>query len=1157
MKPSHYLNRFYPPPPSRMLPFPSPERPNRNIPCPPWPPYPPPGPIFSPGFVPRTPPGMGPSGNRFQFIPIDSPAPHPHQNYSPPGFFLPGYAPIISPNRYTPAPRPPSVFPPASPQFMTDFNYPPPSNIRRDETTESRINSPCSGSQNATPQSQESNKDQQHQRTPSRGNLITVDLNSSSQKRCRESEDRDNGAKKLCHLAINSVKAQTPTPTPSNSASTSLLSQPSARHSSVLELSPKTTGSHPGAEPALKPTQSSCASLSPKRCIPRRPQMGAKQAYFKSIPKHALTIKLRSLSAEERQMKRSEENDKQNISSPLLSSEVPQEDTVGSSHVQLGSHHSADTHRSSSVLPVKPLSKCDDVEKSGKSECNTSKPASKTDSGSLSTVERNNRLQRPVAHPSDIGTLFTPDPSIHGKTSKPKMDGIKSTTSEKSSSSSTVTSSTTPLTGSSSCKVGPPQAVDPKVSYLSLSHNSNITMPTVTLERVNLESLKSIFYRASEPKDGSITSSGWELKDQSLKSDEKHKNITPPNVRPSTSETCTTTSTPHPLPERRPSEGHRKLMNKEDPIDGELDNSSEDEHLLSLQEIMAPVSMPPDTPSKGAFSEPSTPKHNSCKSTNQPLAAGTLSAIYKNSLDQMLEEISINQRGKQSRTQVLIECKEDLLEVAEYEEAEENRDVAISTEQQKFLQRYSLMSTVFREVPPGKTIFNLEKFGRIFNQEDLQLRRCMVNPQGTAQKTLLWSSPVQLRLHLNIELFQEAYDGCSPCPTQVSSFLFKMMSVHRERIVSEKILKTLCDLAQTTAYQIVKNGNQQFEVWVPSLADLVLVLMNMGVEFVSLFPFEHLQPPFTEGDLREDIRIQSESPSSNEVQSNFPEHNCNNILKYLSYCMGLCLRAYSDDELLLLLIMMGRVGLDPRLVLESSVELCALQFHIVNNIKDWDTMLPKICVALTDVTDDHHNMCYLVKLLPDNARGKQLRRHLSVCMISKLLNGSCTYRPKGKEFQLSELRNYLPQMQPSNLLQGLLNSSSRSQKDQEDEDVTNLDHQAYYICYSLLTLADEASNIQFFLAPQKKQLLFLCSELETHVKCDIRENEKCLYRSKVKDLVARIYTRWQLLLQRTRPLHGKLYDYWQPVDTVMRTQKEQETDVSDNEEPVMEKDEEE
>lgn len=56
----------------------------------------------------------------------------------------------------------------------------------------------------------------------------------------------------------------------------------------------------------------------------------------------------------------------------------------------------------------------------------------------------------------------------------------------------------------------------------------------------------------------------------------------------------------------------------------------------------------------------------------------------------------------------------------------------------EFLQRYSLMSSAIREVPPGEVVFNLEKFGRIFNHDTLKLRQCMVNPQGTTQKMLLW-----------------------------------------------------------------------------------------------------------------------------------------------------------------------------------------------------------------------------------------------------------------------------------------------------------------------------------------------------------------------------------------------------------------------------------
>lgn len=56
----------------------------------------------------------------------------------------------------------------------------------------------------------------------------------------------------------------------------------------------------------------------------------------------------------------------------------------------------------------------------------------------------------------------------------------------------------------------------------------------------------------------------------------------------------------------------------------------------------------------------------------------------------------------------------------------------------EFLQRYSLMSSAIKEVPPGEVVFNLDRFGQIFDQKTLDLRKCMVNPQGTAQKTLLW-----------------------------------------------------------------------------------------------------------------------------------------------------------------------------------------------------------------------------------------------------------------------------------------------------------------------------------------------------------------------------------------------------------------------------------
>lgn len=586
-----------------------------------------------------------------------------------------------------------------------------------------------------------------------------------------------------------------------------------------------------------------------------------------------------------------------------------------------------------------------------------------------------------------------------------------------------------------------------------------------------------------------------------------------------------------PPQEGRASESGRKQMNGEDSMDSESSQSSDDEQFISFQQMMMRSARPPDTPEKSAFSEPSTPGHHSPLSKKLILAT-TKSGIYKNSHSQMLMEINTHKRAKEKEMEFLTACEEDLVRVSEYEEPEQKHVEGIPMKQQKFLQRYSLKLCAIKEVPPGEEVFNLEKFGQIFNQDTLQLRQCKVNPCGTAQKTLLRSTPAQLRLHVSIGLFQEAYGHQSPCPTQVSDFLFKMMSVHDEMMVSDGMLQALCDIACTAACQRVNTENE-FKVWVPSLADVTLILMNMGAAFVTLYPFENLQPPFTEGDLMEDHCVKTDS-SSNKDHTTFPEHNYNNMIKYLSYCMGLCPHAYSDEELLLLLTVVGRISLDQQLILQSTINLYPLQYRVVNNFRDWGAMLPRICLALADVTDDHHNMCQLVQLLPYNKRGKQLRQHLSLCMISKLLDGNCTYKPEKNPLQLSELRPFIPRMRPSTL-EVMLNSSGSRQENEEE----SLDQQTFYLCYSLLTLTNEVSNFPFYSRHQKEQLLLLSHDLETHVKSDIRENGLWLYRSKVKDLEARISTKWHMLLKRTRPLNDKLYD-WQPGDALMSSQEEQE-----------------
>ncbi|KAK6328518.1 hypothetical protein J4Q44_G00004960 [Coregonus suidteri] len=621
---------------------------------------------------------------------------------------------------------------------------------------------------------------------------------------------------------------------------------------------------------------------------------------------------------------------------------------------------------------------------------------------------------------------------------------------------------------------------------------------------------------------------------------------------------------------------------EEDPLDVELgldlglelepsqasSSSSSEDELPSLQQILDRTTRPPDTPEKGTFTAPSTPvvpQHHS----QLPVSSKTKPTSYRNNLDEMLKEKESIQRSKELETKLRLSCEENLLRLAEEEEEDEsteNMEAAISHQQREFLQRFSVVSSAIRDLHPGEAMFSLDNFGRLFSQHTLQLRHCNVTPRDTAQKTLLWSTPDQFRSHVSSELIQRAYRS-SPCPPQVARWLFQMVSVHSDKLICHQVLKALKDIACSAAEHMVLNKSERFEVWVPSVGDVTLVFMNMGVPFVTLFPLETLQPSFTEGDLLEGIQIRTESLPSKKELSTFPEHNFDSVIKYLSQCTSLCPRAYSDRDLLLLLSVVSRVGLDTQLALQPTELLRSLLRNLINSIRDWDIMLPRICMSLINLSDDHHNLRWLVQLLPDNMRGKQLRRHLSVSAISKLLNNRCTYRPSNTEFQLSDLRQYLPRMRPSSLLRGLATSFRRShnphregEEEEEEEDCASLDQQAYYLCYSLLALANEATNFEFFPPDQKNQLLLLCAELEKHIKCDIRESEKMLYRSKVKDFVARIYTKWQVLVQRTRPLQGKLYDYWQPLpeDAVSSSQESKHSHRErEDEETVMELEEEE
>ncbi|KYO40651.1 hypothetical protein Y1Q_0009650 [Alligator mississippiensis] len=505
---------------------------------------------------------------------------------------------------------------------------------------------------------------------------------------------------------------------------------------------------------------------------------------------------------------------------------------------------------------------------------------------------------------------------------------------------------------------------------------------------------------------------------------------------------------------------------------------------------------------------------------------------YVNSLEHLVKEKEESKRVAELEKQLQKDIQQsEVSSSVEVEDESTQEDGDLSEEHRAFLQRFSVITDVIPDYHPGEEIFHFSNSGRIFNHHNLDLRNFGFHSQNPIEKLLL-SSEVRQQLSLTTQGFLSSAYSCTQCPTPVLKWLFQMMSVHSDCYVSTRVLDMLMEMT-------IKNasiGAEHFRPWVPSLSDISAVLINMGVHFSTLFPLKHLQPSFSEGDIfRSKMQMLVMKPASGNISSGpafscLPETNLINVIKFLAFCTTIYQDVYTDQELLLLLLLLFKISLEKLLKQIPLIDLQCLLIKLLKSIRDWDAKMSELCLAMSDLSSHHHDLLWLVQLVPSwVTRGRQVRRCLSLIIISKCLNQKNTRIPETSDQQLSLLYQYLVYIKPSSILKKKLEERMDQQGDLTGEYLqTELDQQAYYLTYILLHLVSEVCCFDVLNSNQRQHLLRLCSALDKHVKCDIRENARLFYRTKVKDLVARIYGKWQEMIQNSRPTQGKLHDFWVP-----------------------------
>ncbi|KAM6266209.1 SMC5-SMC6 complex localization factor protein 2 isoform 2-T2 [Porphyrio hochstetteri] len=561
------------------------------------------------------------------------------------------------------------------------------------------------------------------------------------------------------------------------------------------------------------------------------------------------------------------------------------------------------------------------------------------------------------------------------------------------------------------------------------------------------------------------------------------------------------------------------------------DDDDDDEVFVPLQEILSSSPKPqvrtPEESGLDCFSQDTATSLLNLHISKPPVVS---QVSYVNSLEHLLKEKEESKRVDELERQLQEDIQgRETDSSAEDDEENGSRDGDLSEEHREFIKKFSVIAHAIPDYHPGEDIFDLSTCGKVFNHHNLDLRNFPFIPQNPVEKLLL-SSGVTQQLSLATNGFLSSAYRCTLCPIPILKWLFQMMSVHPDYYVSTQILNRLMDVTLKNAL----TSDEQSKPWIPSLADVSAVLVNMGVGFRSLFPLQHLQPNFNECDILRQMQetvckqprgnLTSASPAfSSPLQTNLI-----NVIKFLDFCSTVIQGGYSDQEILLLLLLLFKISLEKQLKQIPLVDFQCLFIKLLINIKDWDAKMPELCLAVSELSSHHHNLLWLVQLVPSwTVRGREVRRHLSLVIMSKLLDTKHTEIPEDGDKQMSLLHQFLVVMKPSNLLRKMREGRGQQPAD-GDHLHAELEQEAYYLIFILLHLVSEASFFETVNSNQRQHLLKLCSALDKHIKCDIREDARLFYRTKVKDLVARIYGRWQDLIQSTRPTQGKLHDFWEP-----------------------------
>ncbi|XP_070622055.1 LOW QUALITY PROTEIN: protein FAM178B [Erythrolamprus reginae] len=478
---------------------------------------------------------------------------------------------------------------------------------------------------------------------------------------------------------------------------------------------------------------------------------------------------------------------------------------------------------------------------------------------------------------------------------------------------------------------------------------------------------------------------------------------------------------------------------------------------------------------------------------------------YLDSLDKLLEEKRKQMREEEDLQRSL---ENDLLFLkwSSAGESSEDNEPSLLDTQRLVLERFSISTGSIPIVHPGENIFSPPSSPRSAFALDI----AGLEPQNQLESLLFSSSS---STYQRLAIVQSGslgfiYHGIAKCPLPVLRWLFQLMSLNPD--ASRDAFQTLWNIG---TYQNISSADAG--LWCPQLEDIAQAFYNFGACTSTLFPAGLVQCEFILEILEfPEYSCLADLQNDNYFQLNFIPM-MEDMFKFLTLCVTTQPLCYPDQQRLAITSLLCRVSLDRNLRKQPLIDLQQLVLVLLEGIEKWEESLPELCRSLNHVSQHHHNMVSVVRCFPDTtARGGQLRRILSLSFIMKLL-GSMKMPPDfwQEEIQLQQLCELLPLMRPASLKQTLQQTQKIQEEPPENQQKT-LDHEACYLCYNLLVLANVVVGTKPASPAEQCHLQQLCLQVQQHICSNLRENPSLLYRTTLKNLAAQTYVKWQELLSQ-------------------------------------------